>query len=421
MLKSSLFAVLLALGLTGVARAQSEAIVAVVNGDPITGNDVDNRVRLFALTTSMPMTPDVLARLRPQIAKQLTDEKLRFQEVERRHIVVSDQDIADAIREIEQRNNLPAGGLRDRLGGQGVSYRTLVDQIRAQIGWSRVLRQALGERARVAEADVDAQMKRIESQKNQPEYRYSEIFLPIDQPSAAADARRFADAVIARLRGGAAFPVVAAQFSQSQNALQGGDEGWQHADQMDRAVADVIARMPVGAISNTIAVPGGLAIVSLRGKRLAGNDVAEILTIRQAFLPFASVLDPQNPTAQQKQQLETAKRLSATLHDCQGLAAANKAAGEVRPTDPGEVRLAQLNPPAFRAMLAALPIGQVSKPLISNEGIGLVAVCSRGSRNLAETSRAEEKEHLLSQRVELTSRQLQRDLRRQALIDNPRP
>ena len=66
-------------------------IVAVVNGDVISNSDVDNRTRLFALSTGLPMTPDVLDRLKQQITRQLIDEKLRMQEVQRRHIVIAGQ------------------------------------------------------------------------------------------------------------------------------------------------------------------------------------------------------------------------------------------------------------------------------------------------------------------------------------------
>ena len=66
-------------------------IVAVVNGDVISNADVDNRTRLFALSTGLPMTQDVLDRLKQQITRQLIDEKLRMQEVQRRNIVVAGQ------------------------------------------------------------------------------------------------------------------------------------------------------------------------------------------------------------------------------------------------------------------------------------------------------------------------------------------
>ena len=130
-------------------------IVSVVNGEVITNADVSSRGRLFALSTGMAITPEVLTRLRPQITRQLIEERLRLQETQRRHIVVQDKEIATAIREIEARNNLPVGALRQRLAADGTGMRTLIDQIRAQIGWTLVLRQQIGERIQVTPTEIE--------------------------------------------------------------------------------------------------------------------------------------------------------------------------------------------------------------------------------------------------------------------------
>ncbi len=405
----------------GHAVAQDESIVAIVNGDVISQTDVANRARLFALSSGMGISPDVVARLQPQIARQLIDEKLRLQEIQRRHIVVHDQDIAGAIKEIETRNGMQTGDLQHRLGAQGIAYRSLIDQIRVQIGWTRVLRQDLGERAQISDVDVESQEKLEKAKTGQPEYRLSDIFIPIDNPSAQADASRFADTVIGPLRAGASFSVAAAQFSQLQNALQGGDEGWVHPDTLDPAVAAIVTQMPPGAISNPIPVPGGIMIVALRAKREVGRDMATMLALRQIFLPFTAPLDPTNPTEQQKQQLNKAHELQHSLHDCPGVEAANQAAGGTRPADPGEVRLEQVTPPPFKAALTNLQPGQMTQPLIAPDGIGLVMMCSRTTRNVAEVSGEEIRQRLLSQRIDLASRQLLRDLHRRAMIDERTP
>src|ERR1051326_1808681 len=57
-------------------------IIAVVNGDVITSGDVENRAKLFALSTGLSVTPEVIDRLRTQIANQLIDERLRLQETQ---------------------------------------------------------------------------------------------------------------------------------------------------------------------------------------------------------------------------------------------------------------------------------------------------------------------------------------------------
>src|SRR5579862_9462663 len=126
-------------------RDLSAGIVAVVNGDVISKADVDNRRRLFAISTGLPITQEVLDRLTPQVTQQLIDERLRLQEVKRRKVVISDKEIAAAIGEVEHQNNMPPGALRAKLAADGVELRTLIDEIRVQLGWGRVLHEQLGD------------------------------------------------------------------------------------------------------------------------------------------------------------------------------------------------------------------------------------------------------------------------------------
>ena len=392
------------------------SIVAIVNGDVISREDVENRRRLFALSTGLPLSPEVLDRLTAQITRQLIDERLRLQEIQRRRILVSDEDIAKAIADVEVRNNMSAGTLRKRLAADGVAYRTLVDQIRVQIGWTRVLRQQLGAQAQITDADIAEQERLVKEEIGQPEFHVGEIFIPVEEPSQAEEARRFSDTVIQQLRAGAPFQVVAAEFSQSQTALVGGDLGWVQAPQLDPDVLRVLNEMPPGAVSNPIRVPGGYDIVTLHAKREIGNDMETVADVRQAFLPFTSRLDPQNPTDQQKQTLAKAQQISASAHDCAAVEAAGTAAGSVRPPHPGEIRFDGV-PPAMRAVLEKLPDNQASGPLVSADGILVIMVCSRTQKNVGIPTRAEISDRLVNERVERVSRQLMRDLRRRAVID----
>jgi peptidyl-prolyl cis-trans isomerase SurA len=396
----------------------TDGIVAVVNGDAITSGDVENRARLFAVSTGLPLSPEVLSRLRPQIVRQLINERLELQEMERRKVVVPDEEIAAAIASIEQRNRMAPGALRQALAGQGIALRTLIDEVRVQIGWTRVLRQELGAKADVSEADINDQVRRLGAERGQPEYEVGEIFIPVEEPSKLADARRFADTVITQLRAGAPFPVVAAQFSQSQTALQGGDLGWVHASQLDPAIADLLAQMPPGAISNPVEVPGGLSIVTLRGKRVAGSDVQTVVSLRQAFLAFAQPLNPQAPTEQQKQALIKAQQIGRTVKSCPAMEQAAQAAGSSRPANPGDVRLSGVGSAPLRELLASLPLGQPSKPIVTQDGIAVVIVCSRDQKNATGPSVEEVRAQILEQRVELASRQLLRGLRRKAMLDD---
>jgi peptidyl-prolyl cis-trans isomerase SurA len=399
------------------APAPMVRIVATVNHTPITNLDIDNRARLFALSAGLTLSPNVLDRLRPQILRQLIDERLRMQAIERAHIVVPTKAIADAIRGIEKRNGMAPGTLRKRLAAKGVSFTTLVDQVRTQLGWTELLRDELGPRGRISPAAVKARQALLAAQKGLPEYHVAEIFIPAQSAKSRAAAGRFADTVITALRAGAPFAVTAAEFSQSQTALAGGDLGWVTANQLDPAVAKIVAEMPVGAVSNPIRVPGGLDIVTLIDKRVAGQDMETVLDARQVFLPFATPLNPNAPTAAQVALLARAQRIASRVTSCAQMEQEAVRVHSPRPADPGPIDLAHVQPPAFRQMLATLPLGKASKPLVAPDGIAVLIICSRTQKNVAELTPQQISLQILEQRVDLLSRQLQQDLRSQADIE----
>jgi peptidyl-prolyl cis-trans isomerase SurA len=396
------------------APAQStNRVAAVVNGDVVTLNEVQSRRRLLALSAGM--TGGTVGGANDQILRLLIDERLRTQEVVRRRIPVTDQDIATAVGEIESRNGLPPGGLRENLRRANIDPRVLYDQIRAQIGWNRLLRGLLGNQANVSEAEVNEYLASARARTGQPEYLVSEIFIPVSAPGQQAEVQRFVADIISRLRQGAPFPMVATQFSQAQSALLGGDMGWVQPGRLDPEVAAVVTQMPEGAVSNPIRVPGGFVIAMLRQKRTAGRDMATMLSLRQAFFPFEGQVNPAAPTQQQIHQVERAQQLSERARSCADIEAA--AQGGPRPADPGQVRQDTVTPPELRELLGSLPIGRPSQPIVSPDGVIVLAVCSRETRNLAELTPEQARDRIVRDRVELISRQVLRDLQRRAQID----
>ena len=413
-----LAALLLLAGPIPAAMAQSaggnvNSIVAVVNGDIVTRSEIESRRRLLALSAGV--SGDAGAQGGDQILRLLIDERLRIQELSRRRIPVTDQDIASSVANIESRNGLPAGGVVQNLRRAGIEPRVLYDQIRAQIGWARLLRGMLGEQANISDTEVNEFLGAQRARLGEPEFLVSEIFIPVENPGQEAQVRRFVTDVIQRLRQGVPFAMVAAQFSQSQTAIQGGAMDWMTADRFDTEVAKILRQMPEGAISNAIRVPGGFEIVMLRDKRTSGRDMATMMTMRQVFLPFEGQVNPQAPTAQQLAQLQRAQALSDQARGCDAMDAA--ARGSPRPADPGPVRLDNINPPELRDLLGSLPIGRATQPIISVDGALIFMVCARETRNMAEANPQQARDILLRDRIELLSRQLQRDLRRRAQIE----
>ncbi|AAW60084.1 Peptidyl-prolyl cis-trans isomerase [Gluconobacter oxydans 621H] len=377
---------------------------------------MDNRAKLFVLSTGLPISPEIMNRMRGQIIHQLIDERLKTQEILKLHINVEPDQIAGAISNIEQRNGMPKNALRDRLASDGVSLTTLIDQIRVQIGWMQVLREKLGEEGRVTATQISQREQALQAEQGRPQYFMSEIFVPVADPRHDENELAFTKTIISQLREGAPFPIVAAQFSQAQSALDGGSMGWVQEDNLDPQVVNIVRQMPIGAISNPIQVAGGFVIATVQSKRVVGKQMGTLLDLRQAFFPFDAPLNPQNPTEQQRAALQKATTAVQTVHSCDAMEALNKSLGEKRPSNPGSQILERLMP-QMKAVLEALPPNKVSRPLVSMDGIALLMVCNRQQKNLAQQSPSEIADQLMNERVEQASRQLQRDLQRRAIIE----
>jgi peptidyl-prolyl cis-trans isomerase SurA len=404
-------------GEAGLRLAQGAGIVAIVNGDVITAFDLEARRRLFAVTAGLPLTPAVLDRVTPQVKRLLIDEKLRQQEAIRQRVGATDQEVAEAVSRLEAQNGMPQGGLRATLARQGIDIRALFSQIRAQIAWGKLVRQQLGRQGQISEVEVRERLQQIEAATGQPEFLVGEIFIAIDDPSQEAEAQRTANSLIEQLRAGAPFPAVAAQFSQAQSAEQGGDIGWVRLGQLEQEVEAIITQMPPGAVSNPIRTAGGLTVVTLRSRREVGRDMATLLSVRQVFLPFDQPLNPQAPTPQQVSQLQVATRIIETVRSCSQMEEVARQVRSSRPADPGtEIRLDQQQGP-LREILDAMRPGEPTRPLISQDGIGVLILCNRRVENMAQLTPEMAASTIFRERADLLSRQMMRDLRRRADID----
>jgi peptidyl-prolyl cis-trans isomerase SurA len=145
-----LLAVILAAGIR-LASAQEVSIKVLVNDDPISDYDIDQRERFLAITTQAQPSAD----LKKQATDLLIDERLQMQQARKLGITPDDDDMMRILGDMAQKNNLTVDGLTTALGRAGVNIKTLKDRIRAQLAWQSVVRQKFRHDVDVGDADVD--------------------------------------------------------------------------------------------------------------------------------------------------------------------------------------------------------------------------------------------------------------------------
>jgi len=125
----------------GPARAQQDLFrpAAVVNDDIISVLDLAMRLQLAIIAAGVEDSQDIRKRLTPQVLDSLIDERLQMQEARRLDISVTDVQVAGALEQIAQQNNMTEGQFLTMLRNRGVIPTTLIDQIRAQPAWQAVV------------------------------------------------------------------------------------------------------------------------------------------------------------------------------------------------------------------------------------------------------------------------------------------
>src|SRR3569623_1924518 len=94
--------------------------------------------------------------------------------------------------------------------------------------------------------------------------------------------------ILVQLRGGAPFAAYARQFSEASTAATGGDLGWVRAEQLPEQLGAAVRAMPVGTVSDPIAIPGGFSIIAIQDTRqiLTADPRDATLSLKQISMVF---------------------------------------------------------------------------------------------------------------------------------------
>jgi peptidyl-prolyl cis-trans isomerase SurA len=219
-----------------------------------------------------------------------------------------------------------------------------------------------------------------------------------------------ANQLISQLHQGAQFASVARQFSTDATAANGGDAGWLTAGELDPAVREAVDALRPGALSAPIAVKDGVYIVYLRERQAGGSAV--LINLKQAAIALPADA-PQDQVDAARAKLEA---LRGQLHGCEQFEAIAGKVDGVLAGDLGEAEAKDLAP-AFRDAALALPVGDVSEPIRSDQGLHLLAVCSKRSNTAQGLNHDQIENQLIGEQLEMINKRYLRDLRNSASIE----
>lgn len=401
--------------MTPAANGQeNEGIAAVVNDDAISLTDLRDRTKLVVFSAGLPSTAEVRRRLTPQVLQGLIDERLQLQEAEANNVRVADREIQQFLSDMERRNKLPPGGLDGFLAQRGISRTTLLNQVRVNLAWRKLVQRRFQRQIDIGDEQVDETLRLIEAASGKPRYLVSEIFLAVDDLATEAQIRQSVERIIQELTNGARFDRLALAFSQNAAAASGGDLGWLVPGQLDERLEQVLALMRPGQISNPIRTASGYHLLALRDRQLAGGIPLDKVTV--ALKQIALKL-PAAPTEDDlRAGLAAAEQIRTSGAGCDEIGA-SPLPGKAVVADLGRLKVSDLAGPLQQAVVGLTP-GQISEPLRSQAGIMMLMVCDRQAPPAASLpDREAVRDRLMREKLDLLARRYLRDLRRAAFLD----
>lgn len=395
-----------------------DRIVAVVNDDVVLQSELEQEVRSVAaqLQQRNIAMPDeqTLAR---QVLERLIMQRLQLAIAERNGIRVDEATLNAAVQRIAEQNQLSLSQFRAALAGEGYDYLSFREGLRHEIILSRLHQRQAESRVNVSPQEIDEYLS-SQGGGSTTEYLVGHILIGIPERASAEQlqqARARAEEVRQALAEGGDLAQLAASYSDSSTALDGGSLGWRSQGELPTLFANQIPQLSIGEAGEIVQSPSGFHIFQLLDQRSSDQTVITQTHARHILISTNEVVTDNDA----RLRLETLRRRIQAGADFAELAKANSddkgsaaKGGDLGWASPG------MFVPSFEQAMAELAPGEISAPFQSNFGWHIVQVLERRQRDATdELRRAKAAETIRQRKTEETLEAWLRQLREEAYVD----
>ena len=260
----------------GGSPSHAQTVAVMVNGDPITNYDIEQRSKLTFLTTHKPAD-------RQQVINELIDEKVKIREGKKFGVDPSASDIDQSYAAMSSRMRITADQLTKSLESQGIRPDTLKARMKAEMVWTSLIRGRYKESLQVGEKDVAAAIQVSGDDKQAGdafEYKMQPIVLIVPRGSAQSviEARhKEAEALRNRVQ---TCDEANALFKSMQNAAIRDPVIKTSAD-IPPVLREVLDKTPIGHLTAPEVTKQGVEMVALCARNPTTIDTPKKKEIRE--------------------------------------------------------------------------------------------------------------------------------------------
>jgi peptidyl-prolyl cis-trans isomerase SurA len=285
--------------------------------------------------------------------------------------------------------------------------------VRDQLLVQRLQQRVVQSQSQVSDSEIDILLASNSLKEGEVHLQHILINLP-DGANAQQiqEAKQKGDEVKKQLDGGMDFTAAAIRYSGAPDALQGGDLGWRHYDEVPEAFANLVEGMQPGSVSQVVRGPSGFHIVKLVERRSDSKQVVTEYHARHIMIPVTELV---SAAEAQKSVTDVRRRIVDGHEDFAKLA---KEYSKDPPTanlggDMGWFPIDRYGT-AVATTLAALKTNEVSQPFQTDVGWHIMQLLGKREADRTVENQREQARDLIRQRkaedeIESTLRQFRSD------------
>ncbi|GAB3767720.1 peptidylprolyl isomerase [Ramlibacter monticola] len=383
----------------------ADFIVAVVNSEPITNNEVRTRMlryeqQLAQQGSAMPPR----GQLAREVLERLITEKAQLQVARETGVRVDESLVDQAELNIARQNGIALPELRRRMGQEGIDVAQFREDLRNQILLQRLRDRELEQRVKVSDLDVEQYLREQQDGAGDPaltELNLAHILVAVPDdaaPAQAAQAEAKAQQLLQRARGGEDFGKLARENSDAAGAASNsGVIGTRTADRLPGMFVEATRDLQAGGLTGVLRSAAGFHIVKVLEKRRLGNAGVAVTQAHARHILLRPNAQLTEAAARQKL-ADFKRRIEAGQADFAQLARENSQDASAR--NGGDLGWASpgMFVPEFEEVLAALKPGQIADPIVSRFGAHLIQLLERRQSTLSAREQREVVRNLVRER-----------------------
>jgi peptidyl-prolyl cis-trans isomerase SurA len=377
-----------------VAAQSADFIVAIVNSEPVTNNEVRQKIATLAQQiTQQGQNPPPRADLARVALERLVQEKAQMHLAKEGGLKVDDGAVDAAEQSVARRNQIDVLDLRQKLRDDGVSVEQFRENLRQQITLSRLREREVESRIKVTDQDVEQYLidERSSVDPSRLMLNLAHVLISVPETANAAQVGALqarAGRALARAQAGEDFTSLVKEFSEASGRSVGGLMGMRLVADYPSAFVDAARGLEIGQVAPVFRSDAGFHVLKLVERAQAGlpamtvvqSRVRHILKRPTAQLSESAAVDL---LSKYRDDLQSNRVDFASLAKAESQDGSADKGGDLGWTSPGTFV------PEFEEVVSGLAPGDIAQPLVSRFGVHLIQLMDRREAKLTEAEQRE--------------------------------